>query len=69
MYSLHLGQNNLRYNKVAVLLYYVNAEEIKCMFMPHYQNIEQNHNIKAVNKCFKNVAEFKFLGVTVTYHN
>jgi hypothetical protein len=44
----------------------VHAEKIKYMLLSHHQNAEQNHDIKTVNRSFKNVAHFKYLGMTVT---
>jgi hypothetical protein len=37
--------------------------------MFHYQNAEQNHNIKIANTVFENMAKFKYLGLTVTNQN
>jgi hypothetical protein len=34
--------------------------------MSHHQNAGQNPNIKLSNKFFENVAEFRYLGMTVT---
>jgi hypothetical protein len=36
------------------------------MFMSCHQTAEQNHNINAVNKSLKNVANLKHLVMTVT---
>jgi hypothetical protein len=36
------------------------------MLLFHHQNAERNHDIKTVNICFENVAQFKYLGTTVT---
>jgi hypothetical protein len=47
----------------------VNVEKIKYMFMSHHQNARQNHDIKIANKCFENVAEFRYSGTTVTDRN
>jgi hypothetical protein len=47
----------------------VNAEKAKYMLLSHHQNAGQNHNIKIVNRCFENVEQFKYLGMTVTNQN
>jgi hypothetical protein len=47
----------------------VNAEKTKYMLMSCHQNARQNHNVKAVNRSFENVAEFKYLGRTLISHN
>jgi hypothetical protein len=39
----------------------VHTERIKRMFMSHYQNSGQNHNIKTGNRYFENVAKVKYL--------
>jgi hypothetical protein len=39
------------------------------MFMSYDQTTVQNYNIKLANKSFENVAEFKYLGTTVTHLN
>jgi hypothetical protein len=44
----------------------VNAEKIKYLLLAHHQNAGQNHNIKIANRSFENVAQFKYLGMTVT---
>jgi hypothetical protein len=33
----------------------INVRETKCIFLSHYQNGGQNHNIKVANKTFENV--------------
>jgi hypothetical protein len=47
----------------------VNAEKTKCMLLSHHQNAGQSHNIKMANRSFENVAQFKYLGTTVTNQN
>jgi hypothetical protein len=40
------------------------------MFLSHHQKAGQNHNIKIGDKVtFENVAQFKYLGMTVTNQN
>jgi hypothetical protein len=36
------------------------------MLLLRRQNARQNHDIKKVNRYFENVAQFKYLGKTVT---
>jgi hypothetical protein len=47
----------------------VNAEQIKYMLLSRHQNAGQNHDIKINNRSFENVAQFKYLGTTVTNQN
>jgi hypothetical protein len=44
----------------------VNAEKNMCILMSHHQNAGQNHDIKIANRCFENVAQSKYLGMTPT---
>jgi hypothetical protein len=39
------------------------------MLLSRHQNAGQNHVIKIANRCFENVAQFKYLGATVTNKN
>jgi hypothetical protein len=39
------------------------------MLLCHYQNAGQNHDIKIADGCFENMAEFGYLGVTITNQN
>jgi hypothetical protein len=44
----------------------VNAKKTKYMLLSRHQNPGQNHDIKIANRCFENVAQFKYLATTVT---
>jgi hypothetical protein len=39
------------------------------MLLSHYQDADQNHDIKIANRSFENVTQFKYLGMTVTNQN
>jgi hypothetical protein len=39
------------------------------MYEYRHQNAGQNHNIKTGNRCFENVAQFRYLGTTVINQN
>jgi hypothetical protein len=45
------------------------AEKTKCMSLSHHRNPGQNHDIKIANRRFENVAQFGYLGATVTNQN
>jgi hypothetical protein len=49
----------------------VNTKKIKYIVMSSHQNVGQNHNLLIANTCkySENVAEFKYLGITVTNQN
>jgi hypothetical protein len=47
----------------------VNSEKTKYMFMSRHQTAGQSNYIRAANKSFEKVAEFKHLGVTITDQN
>jgi hypothetical protein len=44
----------------------VTAEKTKYMLPPRHQNARKNGDIRAANRCFENVAQFMYLGTTVT---
>jgi hypothetical protein len=39
------------------------------MLLSHHQKPGQNKDIKIANRCFESVAQFKYLGMTVTNQN
>jgi hypothetical protein len=39
------------------------------MLLSPHQNAGQNYDIKIVDRCFDNVAQFRYLGTTITNHN
>jgi hypothetical protein len=39
------------------------------MLLSCHQNAGQNYNIKIANRCFENVAQFRYLGMTITDQN
>jgi hypothetical protein len=47
----------------------VNTEKTKYMSLSRHQNGGQNHDMKIGNRCFENVAQFKYLGTTITNEN
>jgi hypothetical protein len=47
----------------------VNPEKTKYMLMSYSQKIGQKHSIKTVNRSFEDVAQFKYLGTTLTDQN
>jgi hypothetical protein len=47
----------------------VNVQKTKYMLLSRRQNIGQNHGIKIADRCFENVAQFKYLGTTITNQN
>jgi ribosomal protein S2 len=47
----------------------VNTEKTKYMLLSRQQNSGQNHDIKIANRCFGNVAQFRYLGTTMTNQN
>jgi hypothetical protein len=44
----------------------VNKEKTKYMLLFPRQNAEQNRDIKIADRCFENVAQFRYLGSTIT---
>jgi hypothetical protein len=46
-----------------------NTEQTKYMLLSRHHKAGKNHDIKVANKFFEHVAQFKYLGTTVTNHN
>jgi sorting nexin-29 len=47
----------------------INGEKTKYMIMSRHPNSRQNQNIRKANESFEKVAEFKYLGTTLTNQN
>jgi hypothetical protein len=47
----------------------VKAEKTKYMLLSHHQNARQNHAIKTANISFENMAQIKYLRMSVTDQN
>jgi ABC-type siderophore export system fused ATPase/permease subunit len=47
----------------------INAEKTKYMLLSRHQKAGQNHNIKIGDRSLENVAQFKYLRMTVTNQN
>jgi hypothetical protein len=47
----------------------VNTEKTKYMLLSRHQNAGQSYDIKITNRCFENVAKFRYLGTTITNQN
>jgi hypothetical protein len=45
----------------------VNTEKTKYILLSCHRNAGQNHDIKIDSRSFENVAQFKYLGMTVVY--
>jgi hypothetical protein len=43
----------------------VNTEKTKYMLLSRHQNAEQNYDIKIADRCFENVAQFRYLGTII----
>jgi hypothetical protein len=47
----------------------VNIEKTKYMLLSRHQNARQNHDRNIGNRCFENMAQFRYLGTTITNQN
>jgi hypothetical protein len=47
----------------------VNTKKTKYILLSHHQNAGQKHDIMTANRCFENVAQFTYLGTTITNQN
>jgi hypothetical protein len=43
----------------------VNPEKAKYMLLSRHQTAGQNYDMKVGNRCFENVAQFRYLGTTI----
>jgi hypothetical protein len=43
----------------------VNTEKTKYMLLSRHQNAGQNQDINIGNRCFENVAQFRYLGMKI----
>jgi ribosomal protein S2 len=46
-----------------------NTDKTKYMLLSHHQNAGKNQDIKIANRCFEHVAQFRYLGTTITNEN
>jgi ribosomal protein S2 len=44
----------------------VNTENTKYMLLSRHQNAGRNHDISIAKRCFEYVADFRYLGTTIT---
>jgi hypothetical protein len=47
----------------------VNIEKTKYMLLSRHQNTGQIHDIRIGNRCVENMAQFRYLGTTITNQN
>jgi hypothetical protein len=47
----------------------INTEKTKYMLLSRHQNAGQSHDIKLADRCFGNLAQFRYLGTTITNQN
>jgi hypothetical protein len=47
----------------------VNTEKTKYLLLSRHQNAGQNHDMREANRCFKNVAQFRYLGTAIANQN
>jgi hypothetical protein len=47
----------------------VSTEKTKSMLLSRHQNAGQSYDIKIANRCFENVAKFRYLETTITNQN
>jgi accessory colonization factor AcfC len=73
--ATHIHDNNIKKNietfigaSKAVGLE-VNAEKSKYMLLCFHHNAGQTHDIKSANRCSENVAQFRYMGITITNQN
>jgi hypothetical protein len=47
----------------------LNVDKTKYMLLSHHHNARQNHDLKMANRYSESVAQFRYLGTTVTNQN
>jgi hypothetical protein len=65
----HLKEKHRNFDTSKEVGLEVNREKTKYMLLSHHQNTWQNHDVKIAHTCFENVAQFKYLGMTVSNRN
>jgi hypothetical protein len=65
--TLHeIRQDGTIKKKTQTLIDASKEEKTKYMLLSRHQNAGQNHDIKIGNRYFENVAQFRYLGMTIT---
>jgi hypothetical protein len=47
----------------------VNTEKTKYMLLSRHQNTGQSHEVQIDNKCFENMAQFRYMGTAIRSQN
>jgi hypothetical protein len=43
--------------------------KLKYVLLPYHQNAGKNHDMNTADRCFENVAQFRYFGTTATNQN
>jgi hypothetical protein len=65
--ALHIS--DLTVGLEALTVVFMKSTSLWYMLLSCHQNAGQNHDIKIANRCFENVAQFRYLGMTITTQN